>query len=76
MTARFIRAQGEAFDADQLEGICDGCDLPHSHCACDPEQAGCQCGQPVDATGWCRACQDWGVSDAKPLGGGWWGVAA
>jgi hypothetical protein len=33
----FARVSGEPFDGDQLEGVCNGCDLPHSRCACDPE---------------------------------------
>lgn len=55
----FARAVGEAFDGDQLEGICDGCDMPHSRCACDPELPVCACCDgPLDKQGFCASCEE------------------
>ena len=79
MTRTFIRAQGEAYDADQLEGICEGCDLRHSRCACDPEPTNlCEtCEGVLTFTGWCFQCDDFGAVRHGPLlGPGWQGIAA
>lgn len=52
---RIAHVAGEGFDADQLEWRCEECGKDEYCCGCEPEPT-CDCGELLDARGWCWAC--------------------
>lgn len=81
MAARFIRAVGEAFDADQLGWHCEDCGGSEWQCDCEQDEAPrcLHCDGILPASLHCDACDDSLISGTVVVdsdGRAHWGEAA